>query len=34
MLDSGAEKQPVTYVGLGEAREYCSWRGARLPQSY
>ena len=31
---AGAGRQPVTFVGLSEARRYCAWRGARLPQSY
>lgn len=30
----GREKNPVTWLNMQEAMDYCSWRGARLPQSY
>jgi len=28
------DKQPVTWVGINEARAYCRWAGKRLPHSY
>jgi gamma-glutamyl hercynylcysteine S-oxide synthase len=30
----GTEEQPVRWVGIEDARAYCAWRGARLPQDY